>query len=189
MTYHRWWRNYVRNSNRRHILKTRAKAIISDLEKWDVPASVRIRTGSVEGKRRQSTFWRVSVKLISKTRPLLWLKRDAHSWCASPIMKSKETRVARGMSPFIMKVDACPIPSPITKERTSPFITNVGASPISNIQKRVLQRNVTVSYAPYKAHSQLGQNSGGARSALFLPYSYCFFPFLEVPSKNLAVMN
>jgi hypothetical protein len=83
-------------------------------------------------------------------------------------MKAKETRVARGASPFIMKA---------------------GASPIPNIERHALERNVSVSYAPYKARSQLGQNSGDTRYALFLLCSYCFFSFLEVPSKNLVVMN
>jgi hypothetical protein len=68
-------------------------------------------------------------------------------------MKAKETRVVRGVSPFITKVGASPISSPITKAR---------ASSISNIERRVLQRNISVSYALYKAHSLLGQNSGGA---------------------------
>jgi hypothetical protein len=104
-------------------------------------------------------------------------------------MKAKERHLARGTFPFITKVDASPIPSPIMKARASPFIMKAGASPIPNIERRVLQRNVSVSYAPYKAHSQLGKNSGGARSALFMPCFYCFFPFLEVPSKNLAVIN
>jgi hypothetical protein len=104
-------------------------------------------------------------------------------------MKAKETRVVRGASPFIMKTDASPISSLITKPHASPFITKVGVSLIPNIEKRVLQRNVSILFAPYKARSQLGQNSGGARSALFLPRSYRFFPFLEVPSKNLAVTN
>jgi hypothetical protein len=63
--------HYIRNSNRRHRSEMRAKAIVSDLEKRDAPASARIRTGSVEDKRRRSTFRRVSAKLISETRPLL----------------------------------------------------------------------------------------------------------------------
>jgi hypothetical protein len=83
-------------------------------------------------------------------------------------MKAKEICISRGASPFIVKV---------------------GTSPIPNIERCTLQRHVSVSYAPYKARSQLGQNSGGTRSGLFLPYSYRFFPVLEVPSKNLVVMN
>jgi hypothetical protein len=51
------------------------------------------------------------------------------SYCASPIMQVKETRVARDTSPFITKADASPIPSPITKACASPFITKAGASP------------------------------------------------------------
>jgi hypothetical protein len=75
-------------------------------------------------------------------------------------MKAKETRVDRGASPFITKVGVPPIPSPITKAHTSPFVMKAGASPILNIKRRALQRNVSISYAPYKTHSQLGQNSG-----------------------------
>jgi hypothetical protein len=93
-------------------------------------------------------------------------------------MKAKETHVSRGVSPFITKVDASPIPSPIMK---------VCASPIPNIEIRALQRHVSILYAPYKAHSQLGHNSGGA-PGMFLPCSYRFSLF-EVPSKNLVVMN
>jgi hypothetical protein len=89
-------------------------------------------------------------------------------------MKAKETHVPRGVSPFIIKVDASPIPSPIMKGCASPFFTIVGASPISNIERHTLQRNVSVLYAPYKAHFQLGQNSGGARSALFLLFLSLF---------------
>jgi hypothetical protein len=104
-------------------------------------------------------------------------------------MKAKETCVARGVSHFIMKAGASPIPSPITKVRASPFIMKVSASLIPNIERRALQWNISASYAPYKACSQLGKNSGGARSVLFLPCSYHFFPFLEVPSKNLVMTN
>jgi hypothetical protein len=67
-------------------------------------------------------------------------------------MKVKETLVARDTSPFIMKADASPIPSPIMKARVSPFITKAGASPIPNIERHALERNVSVLYAPYKAH-------------------------------------
>jgi hypothetical protein len=80
-------------------------------------------------------------------------------------MKAKETRVARGASHFITKVDVSPIPSPIMK---------VGVSPIPNIERHMLQRHVSISYDPYKTHSQLGQNSGGARSGLFLPFLSLF---------------
>jgi hypothetical protein len=62
-------------------------------------------------------------------------------------------RVARGASPFITKADASLIPSLITKACISPFITKVGASLISNIERHALERNVLVSYAPYKARS------------------------------------
>jgi hypothetical protein len=106
----------------------------------------------------------------------------------SLIMKAKETHVSRGASRFIMKAGVPPIPSPITNACASPFIVKVGASPIPNIERHALQRNISILYAPYKARSQLGQISG-ARSALFLPCFYRFYPFLEVPSKNLAVMN
>jgi hypothetical protein len=59
--------------------------------------------------------------------------------------------VARGVSPFITKMNASLIPSSITKAQTSPFIMKVDASPIPNIERRALQINVSVSYAPYKA--------------------------------------
>jgi hypothetical protein len=104
-------------------------------------------------------------------------------------MKAKEMRIARGASPFITKADASPIPSPITKVHTSRFIMKARTCPILNIERRMLQRHVSVLYAPYKAHSQLGQNSDGAQSGMFLSCSYCFFPFLEVPSKTLVAMN
>jgi hypothetical protein len=68
-------------------------------------------------------------------------------------MKAKETRVARG---------------------ASTFITKVGASPIPNIERRALERNVSISYAPYKARSQLGQNNGGTRYAMFLLFLSLF---------------
>jgi hypothetical protein len=45
-------------------------------------------------------------------------------------MQVKEMCVARGASPFIMKVGVSPIPSPITKACVSPFIMKVGVSPI-----------------------------------------------------------
>jgi hypothetical protein len=66
------------------------------------------------------------------------------------------TRVARGASHFIMKVGASPIPSPIMKACTSPFIMKAGVFPIPNMERRVLQRNILVLYASYKAHSRLG---------------------------------
>jgi hypothetical protein len=100
-------------------------------------------------------------------------------------MKAKETCVARGVSPFITKADVSPISSLITKVCVSPFITKAGASSIPNTERCTLQRNISISYAPYKAHSQQGQNSGSARSALF----YHFFSFLEAPSKNLTETN
>jgi hypothetical protein len=71
-------------------------------------------------------------------------------------MKVKETCVARGASPFIMKAGASPIPSPIMKAHVLPFITKADTSPILSIKRHLLQRNISVSYAPYKAHSQLG---------------------------------
>jgi hypothetical protein len=79
-----------------------------------------------------------------------------------------------GASPFIMKADVSLIPSLIMKVCASPFITKVDASLISNIERRALQKNVLISYAPYKARSQLGQNSGGVRSAMFLPFLSLF---------------
>jgi hypothetical protein len=68
-------------------------------------------------------------------------------------MKAKETRVVRGASPFIMKAGVSPIPSLITKAYASPFIIKAGAPPIPNRERHALQRNVSVSYAPYKARS------------------------------------
>jgi hypothetical protein len=59
-------------------------------------------------------------------------------------------------------------------------------SPIPYIERRALEWRTSISYPPYKVHSQLGQNSGGADLAMFLPYSYHFFPFLEALSKNLV---
>jgi hypothetical protein len=70
-------------------------------------------------------------------------------------MKAKETHVSRGTSPFFMKAIVSPIPSPITKISVYPFIMKADMSPIPNIERRVLQRHVSVLYAPYKAHSQL----------------------------------
>jgi hypothetical protein len=55
-------------------------------------------------------------------------------------MKAKETHIARGVSPFLLKAGTFFIP---------------------NIERRTLERNVSISYAPYKARSQLEQNSGG----------------------------
>jgi hypothetical protein len=74
-------------------------------------------------------------------------------------MKAKETRVVRGASPFITKTGTSPISSSVTKAHASPFITKVGVSLIPNIERRVLQRNVSISFAPYKTCFQLGQNS------------------------------
>jgi hypothetical protein len=62
-------------------------------------------------------------------------------------MKAKETSVSRGASPFIMKAGVSPIPSPIMKVCACPFIMKVGVSPIPNIERRVLQRHISVSYA------------------------------------------
>jgi hypothetical protein len=68
-------------------------------------------------------------------------------------MKAKETHIARGVPPFIMKAGTFLIP---------------------NIERRTLERNVSISYAPYKARSQLEQNSGGTWSALFLQFLSLF---------------
>jgi hypothetical protein len=68
-------------------------------------------------------------------------------------MKEKEMRVARGAFPFITKAGAPPIPSSIMKVRASLFITKASTSLIPNIERHALQRNISVSYAPYKAHS------------------------------------
>jgi hypothetical protein len=56
----------------------------------------------------------------------------------------------------------------------SPFITKAGVSLIPNIERRALERNVSASYASYKARSQLWQNSGDTRSALFLSFISLF---------------
>jgi hypothetical protein len=59
---------------------------------------------------RRSAFQRISVKLVSETCLLLLQKEDVHSYCASPIMQVKETRAARGASPFILKAGMSHIP-------------------------------------------------------------------------------
>jgi hypothetical protein len=81
-------------------------------------------------------------------------KGDAHYYCVSPITQVRETRVAMGVSPFITKASASPIP---------------------HIERRALEWRVFVSYPPYKVCSQLGQNSGGARSSLVLTISFPFW--------------
>jgi hypothetical protein len=68
-------------------------------------------------------------------------------------MKAKERRVDRGTFPFITKAGTSLISSLIMKVRVSPFIMKAGASPIPNIERRVVERNVSVLCAPYKAHS------------------------------------
>jgi hypothetical protein len=85
-------------------------------------------------------------------------------------MQVKEMHVARGVSPFITKVGA------------SPFITKAGVSPIPYIERRVLEWRIFVSYPPYKVHSQLGQNIGGALSCPVLPL---FLPFLFLFGRAL----
>jgi hypothetical protein len=138
-----WWpfvyekyyvKHYVRNLNRRHRSETRANVIVSNLEKWDVPASSRSGTDSVEGKMRWSSFWCISVKFISETHPLLWQKRDACSYCASLIIQVNGAHIYRNASPFIIKAGASPILSPITKAHASLFITKAGVSPIPYIE-------------------------------------------------------
>jgi hypothetical protein len=95
----------------------------------------------LDGGLKETIYFSVfSVKLTSETRT-----------CA---------RVARDMSPFITKRARLPF-SPIMKACASPFITKAGASFIPNIERRVLQMNVSVSYVSYKSYSQLWQNSGG----------------------------
>jgi hypothetical protein len=54
--------------NEEHTLRKKLK---SETQIEDTPVSARIGSGSVEGKRRRSTFRRVSIKLISEIRPLL----------------------------------------------------------------------------------------------------------------------
>jgi hypothetical protein len=84
-------------------------------------------------KRRRSIFWRVLVKL-SETCMLLWQKGDECSYCTSPIMQVKETRVSKCVSHFITKMGVSPILSPTMKAGASPFIMKEGASPISYIE-------------------------------------------------------
>jgi hypothetical protein len=50
-------------------------------------------------------------------------------------MQVKETRVSQGASPFITKVCASPILSPITKVDASLFIMKAGTSPIPYIER------------------------------------------------------
>jgi hypothetical protein len=59
------------------------------------------------------------------------------SYCASLIMQVKETSVSRGTSSFIMKADASPISSPITKAGASHFFTKAGGSPILYIEMSI----------------------------------------------------
>jgi hypothetical protein len=49
-------------------------------------------------------------------------------------MQVKETRVSKGVSHFITKMDVSPILSPTMKAGASPFIMKEGASPISYIE-------------------------------------------------------
>jgi hypothetical protein len=132
----------------------RTKAIVSDLQKWGTSTSARSELAQWRLKRRRSSFWCVSVKLISETCPLPWQNGYARSYCASPSMQVKETCVARG---------------------TSPFITKAGTSPIPYIERRVLEWRISVSYPPLKVRSQLGQNSDGARSCPVLTISFPFW--------------
>jgi hypothetical protein len=50
------WIYYIRNSNMRQKSKTHINAIVSDLEKRDVHASLRHRPGSMEGKKETICF-------------------------------------------------------------------------------------------------------------------------------------
>jgi hypothetical protein len=101
-------------------------------------------------------------------------------------MQVKEMRVSRGAFPSITKAGTFSIPSPITKAGASASITKAGASPIPYIERQALEWCVSISYPPYKARSQLGQNSGGAQSC---PVLTIFFSFWMCPSKILAVMK
>jgi hypothetical protein len=98
-------------------------------------------------------------------------------------MQVKETCVARGASPFIMKADTSPILSPITKARVSPFMMKAGTSPIPYIERHALKWHVYVSYPPYK--SVFPARAEQLRCPI-LPCSYHLFPFFGgAPLKTL----
>jgi hypothetical protein len=61
-------------------------------------------------------------------------------------MKAKETRDSRVTSPFMTKVGASPISSPIMKVHASPFIMKAGASPIPNIETHVRKARLSFVY-------------------------------------------
>jgi hypothetical protein len=63
-------------------------------------------------------------------------------------MQVKEMHIFRGVSSFIMKAGAFPIPSPIMKADASPFITKVSVFPISYIERRVLEYRISILYPP-----------------------------------------
>jgi hypothetical protein len=104
-------------------------------------------------KRRWSSFWTFSVKLISEMRPFLWQKGDVRSYYASSIMQVKETCICRGMSHFITKAWASPILSPIMKAPASPFYHESGLVTHSVYRGQVLEWRISILFPPYKAHS------------------------------------
>jgi hypothetical protein len=71
----------------------------------------------------------------------------------SPIIRVKETRVFRGVSSFLKKASASPILSHIMKVGASLFIMKGDASLISDIERHVLEWQVSVSYPLYKTRS------------------------------------
>jgi hypothetical protein len=64
------------------------------------------------------------------------------------------------------------------------FYNESGRVSHSVYRGRALEWCISISYPPYKTHSQQGQNNGGTRSCPVLTIS---FPFWRCPSKNLAV--
>jgi hypothetical protein len=76
-----------------------------------------------------------------------------------------------GMSPFITKAGTSPIP----------YIGNVSFYYKSRYISHSVYRETSIRMAhlcfipPYKAHSQLGQNNGGARSCPVLAISFPFW--------------
>jgi hypothetical protein len=62
------------------------------------------------------------------------------------IMQVKETPVAKGMSPFIIKVGASSIPSPITKARVSFYHESGCVSHSVYRERQVLEWCIFVSY-------------------------------------------
>jgi hypothetical protein len=77
-------------------------------------------------------------------------------------MQVKETRVARGTPPFIMKVSISPIPSPIMK---------AVMSPIPYIERQALEWHVSIYIYRVKRVPSYDRTVAAPNLALFLPYS------------------